>query len=200
MMSDPIPPRLYLLAPVALGATALSAALDGGDVASVLLLGATADSRPLVEAVQAHEAAALVADNPTLASRLGADGVHLGPGGDAAAARRGLGEDAIVGVTCGESRHDAMLAGEAGADYVAFCGRGDQPAAPADPAILGWWQAVMELPCVAFGEVALADVGDLARAGADFVALRDAVWRHPDGPAAAVAEANRQLDAAHDAR
>jgi thiamine-phosphate pyrophosphorylase len=86
-----------------------------------------------------------------------------------------------------------MIAGEAGADYVAFSGREDRPELAADPSILSWWQVMMTLPCVAMGRIDLGEVADLARAGADFVVLDEAVWAHPEGAAAAVAEADRQL-------
>lgn len=186
-------PRLYLVAEAGITRGTLEAALDGGDVACLLLRGAEAGGRNLVTAAQDRGVAVLVMDDPALADRLGADGVHLGPGGDVAATRRRLGEEAIVGASCGDSRHDAMLAGEAGADYVAFSGRDGDPEAAADPAILDWWQTMMTVPCVAMGRIGLGDVHALAAAGADFVALQAAVRDHPDGPAAAVAEAVAQL-------
>jgi len=186
-------PRLYLVADAEVPRAALEAALDGGDVACLLLRGAGEGSRDLVAAAQGHGTAVLVMDDPALAGRLGADGVHLGPGGDVERTRRRLGADAIVGASCGDSRHDAMLAGEAGADYVAFSGRDGDPEAAADPAILDWWQTMMTVPCVAMGRIGLGDVHALAAAGADFVALETAVWAHPDGPESAVAEAVAQL-------
>lgn len=192
-MSEDGTPRLYLIARADTPVERLEAALGAGDVACLLLRDATADSASLVTTAQGHGTAVLVADDARLAGRLDADGVHLGPGGDVARIRNALPDDRIVGASCGDSRHDAMLAGEAGADYVAFSGRDGDPSVAADPAILDWWQTMMTLPCVAMGRIALADVHGLARAGADFVALEDAVWTHPDGAAAAVAEAMRQL-------
>jgi len=192
---EDVGPRLYLIAEAEqLTPTDLSAALAGGDVACLLLRAAHAGSAPLIQTAQDAGVAVLVPDSAELMRRLGADGVHLGPGGEPAPLRSALGEDPILGVACGASRHTALEAGEAGADYVAFHGRDGRPAAPADPALLDWWQTMMTLPCVAMGDIALGDVHALAAAGADFVALADAVWRHPDGPGAAVAEANRQLD------
>lgn len=185
--------RLYLLVPPRIDAATLGAALDGGDVGCVLLTAADTDSGALVRTAQDREVAALVPDDPKLVQRLGADGVHLGPGHTVKAARAALPDDRIVGAACATSRHEAMLAGEAGADYVAFAGRAGDPEASADPEILRWWQTMMTLPCVAMGAIGLGDTGDMARAGADFVALGEAVWDHPDGPGAAVAEANRQL-------
>lgn len=188
-------PRLYLIASGNLSRQRLIAAIEAGDVACVLLRDAGPDSRPLVAAAQDRGTAVLVADLPAAARQLGADGVHLGPGGDVKAARKALAEDAVVGASCGESRHDAMLAAEAGADYVAFYGRGAETGAAANPEILDWWQTMMTVPCVAMGRIALPDVHALAEAGADFVALEEAVWSHPDGPAAAVATAQQRLDA-----
>lgn len=193
MTDEPAPARLYLLVPTGIDANHLAAALDAGDVACALLRGTDLLRRDLVETAQRRDVAALVPDDPKLAVRLDADGVHVDPGGSVTATRRQLGSERIVGAACGASRHEAMLAGEAGADYVAFSGRGDDAAAAADPENLQWWQVMMTVPCVAMGDIALDQVGDLARAGADFIALERAVWAHPDGPGAAVAEANRQL-------
>ncbi len=204
MADDPHDPlaRLYLTVPEGTGAQALAGALDGGDVAAVLLpAGASQD---LVAAAQSRDVAALLADDAPAVKRLGADGVHLSPGGKVKAARKTLGDDAIVGMHCGESRHEAMLAGEAGCDYIAFTApepdRGP-PETAHDAEHTGnftWWQAVMEIPCVAMAApggdpIALDDVTPLVAAGADFVALDDAVWQHPDGPAAAVSAANARI-------
>lgn len=193
-MQDDAIPRLYLVAPPDLDAATIARALDAGDVACILFTGADRDSKPLIQAAQARDVAALVPDDADLARRLGADGVHLGPGGDVATVRKRMGDDGIVGAACGESRHDAMIAGEAGADYVAFNGREGNPTLAADAGLLNWWQTMMTLPCVAMGRIGLADVEAMARAGADFVALDSAVWDHPANPAEAVAEANRRLD------
>lgn len=200
-LQDPLA-RLYLTVPEGTGAQALAGALDGGDVAAVLL---PADaSSDLIEAAQGRDVAALLADDPAAAKRLGADGVHLGAGGKVKAARKTLGDDAIVGMHCQTSRHEAMMAGEAGADYVAFTApepdRGP-PETAHDAEHTGnftWWQAVMEIPCVAMAApggppIPLDDVTALVSAGADFVALDEAVWQHPDGPGAAVADANDRI-------
>jgi thiamine-phosphate pyrophosphorylase len=192
--TDPPPePRLYLVSPGDCPPDRLERALDAGDVAAVLIRDARPDSAKLVELTQARDVAALVENDADLAGRLGADGVHLGPGGRVKAVRRQLAEDAIVGAFCGRSRHTGMLAGEAGADYIAFDATPGANEPEGEPGVLAWWQTMMELPCVAMGEIPLADVGALVAAGADFVALENAVWDHPDGPAAAVAEANRRL-------
>jgi thiamine-phosphate pyrophosphorylase len=194
--------RLYLTVPAGTRAEALAAALDGGDVAAVLL---PAEAGPdLIAAAQERDVAALLADDAAAAKRLGADGVHLAPGGKVKAARKTLGDDRIVGMHCQGSRHEAMMAGEAGADYVAFTAPEPERGPPEtahDAEHTGnftWWQAVMEIPCVAMAApggtpVSLDDVTPLVAAGADFVALEEAVWQHPSGAAAAVADANARI-------
>jgi thiamine-phosphate pyrophosphorylase len=139
-------------------------------------------------------------DRSDLAAELGCDGVHLGQGdGGVAEARRRLGPDAMIGVTCHDSRHLAMEAAEAGADYVAFGAFFDTTTKTTthrpDPEILTVWQEVMEVPCVAIGGITVETAGTLAAAGADFVAVSAGVWSHADGPAAAVAAFERLLRA-----
>lgn len=120
-----------------------------------------------------------------LAASEGCDGVHLPAERRAIqSVRRALGEDAIVGAAAAQSRHLGMEAGEAGADYVAFGLFDPAPEPPAED-LLEWWQEMMELPCVALGGVTLENAAALAAAGADFLALRNAVWNHPQGPAKA---------------
>ena len=178
--------------PLAAFADALAAALEAGDAACVVLRGDGLDDESLGAAIdllrplaQARDAAFLLRDRAETAAAAGCDGVHLGDPQAYRAARRTLGEDAIVGVECGDSRHDAMVAGERDADYVAFGRLGPEPS-PADPELLTWWQALMTVPCVALGAASVEDCARLARAGADFVAVEGAVWDHPEGPAAAV--------------
>lgn len=194
--------RLYLITPprfdAAAFSSALSAALDAGDVAAVQLRLKDADDdairracdvlRPLA---QERDVAFILNDRPDLAAELGCDGVHVGqqdtPYRDA---RRAVGDDRIVGVTCHESRHLAITAAEAGADYVAFgaffpTGTKDAPTR-ADPDILSWWSTLMTVPCVAIGGITVANGRFLVEAGADFLAVSAGVWDHPDGPAAAV--------------
>ncbi len=194
--------RLYLVTPPGLADAAalagfrpaLEAALGAADVACVLLRtaglpGPAAEraAKTLCPVVQAREVAFLVEDQPEIARAAWCDGAHLsGAGTSPEAARRILGPEAIVGVACGLSRHRAMTAGEADADYVAFEGA----AVELEP-LLAWWQEVMEIPCVAMGGPSLENAAALARA--DFLALGDAVWRHPDGPGAAVAMLNALL-------
>ncbi|RMD63943.1 MAG: thiamine phosphate synthase [Alphaproteobacteria bacterium] len=196
--------RLYLVVPDAVpapGPETFEAALAGGDVACVLLEGtpAPATAQALCTAAQSRDVAVLIADDVARAAALGADGVHLSRADGAAyrAARRRLGENAIVGVAIDAGsrtvRHEAMVAGEWGADYVAFGERDSPP----DPALLAWWYEMMTLPCVAFGATDLDTACDLARAGADFVALDTWVWNHREGPGAAVAALERALRDVH---
>jgi thiamine-phosphate pyrophosphorylase len=130
-------------------------------------------------------------DRPDLAAALGCDGVHIGQSdGTFADARRAMGKDRIVGVTCHDSRHLAMEAAEAGADYVAFGAffpttTKDAPTR-ADPEILSIWQQTMLIPCVAIGGVTVENCRSLVAAGADFLAVSAGVWGFSDGPAAAV--------------
>ena len=127
----------------------------------------------------------IVNDSMQLAKRLGADGVHLGQqDGDIRDARVLLGPQAQIGVTCHDSRHLAMAAGEAGADYVAFGAFYPTTTKPSpyqpDPAILSWWSSVFEVPCVAIGGINPANAKPLIDAGADFLAVCQAVWSVDD--------------------
>ncbi|MGN6290556.1 MAG: thiamine phosphate synthase, partial [Sphingopyxis terrae] len=148
-------------------------------------------AEPLQAICAAHDVAFIVNDDMALAKRLKADGVHLGQGdGDPQEARRLLGPGAQIGITCHNSRHLAMEAGEAGADYVAFGAFFPTTTKAvehrADPEILSWWQGLFELPCVAIGGITVENAELLIDAGADFLAVSGGVWNHPDGPAAAV--------------
>jgi thiamine-phosphate pyrophosphorylase len=195
------PCQLYLISPPAIDAgfaATLAAALEAGPVAAFQLRlkgiddHAVAELAPPLQKICAdHEVAFIVNDSIGLAKRLGADGVHLGQDdGDARDAREALGADAQIGVTCHDSRHLAMEAGEAGADYVAFGAfyptTTKDTEHRADPAILGWWSTVFEIPCVAIGGITPDNARPLVEAGADFLAVSGAVWNDPDGPAAAV--------------
>lgn len=206
------PCRLYLITPPAIpdpGAFArdLEAALDAGNVAALQIRLKDADDAGVLAAVaalkplaQARGVAVILNDRPDLAARSGCDGVHLGQSDASVAEARSLmGRDAMIGVTCHDSRELAMDAAEAGADYVAF-GAFFPTTTKAtvhrpDPEILTIWQETVEIPCVAIGGITAATAGDLARAGADFVAVSAAVWTHPDGPAQAILELNRALSA-----
>ena len=150
-------------------------------------------SDALIPMAQNHQVAFLINDHADLVKATGADGVHLGQSDMACAdARRLLGEDVIIGVTCHNSRHLAFEAGEAGADYVAFGAFHPTPTKQtqyvATPDLLSWWQEIAELPCVAIGGITAENAAPIAQAGADFIAVSNAIWSAPD-----VAQATRQL-------
>jgi thiamine-phosphate pyrophosphorylase len=197
------PSQLYLISPSEIGddfAARLEAALDGGPVAAFQLRMKGANehviakaAEPLLRICADREVAFIVNDSAGLAKRLGADGVHLGQGdGDPREARDLLGPAAQIGVTCHDSRHLAMEAGEAGADYVAFGAfyptTTKETLHRPDPTILGWWSRIFEIPCVAIGGITPANGRVLVEAGADFLAVCSYVWTHAAGPGAAVAE------------
>lgn len=193
--------QLYLISPLDVTGAfpdALQAALDAGPVAAFQFRVKGVDQHeaarlaaPLQEICAAHEVAFIVNDDMGLAKRLGADGVHLGQDdGDPEDARRLLGSAAQIGITCHDSRHLAMEAGEAGADYVAFGAffptSTKETRHRPDPSILSWWTTLFEIPCVAIGGITPENGRVLVEAGADFLAVSAAVWAHADGPAAAV--------------
>lgn len=204
------PCQLYLISPPALGegfADRLASVLDTGLVsafqlrvkdradAEVIALGAK-----VRDVCAAHDTTFIVNDSIAVARALAADGVHLGQeDGDPREARRILGPEAQIGVTCHDSRHLAMEAGEAGADYVAF--GAFYPTATkevrhkAEPSILGWWSTLFELPCVAIGGITADNAAPLIAAGADFIAVCGAVWDSTD-PVAAVRRFAPLLDRA----
>jgi thiamine-phosphate pyrophosphorylase len=195
------PCQLYLISPLDVGGAfpdRLTEAVATAQVAAFQFRVKGVDQHqaarlaaPLQAICAAHDVAFIVNDDMALAKRIAADGVHLGQGdGDPREARRLLGPDAQIGVTCHASRHLAMDAGEAGADYVAFGAyfptTTKQVEHRADPALLGWWTTVSEIPCVAIGGITPDNCTPLVAAGADFLAVSAAVWTHPQGPAAAV--------------
>ena len=190
--ADRRPPcQLYLVSPLDVGgdfADRLARALDAGPVAAFQFRVKDVDQHvaaalaaPLQAICAARDVAFIVNDDVGLAKRLGADGVHLGQSdGDPRDARAALGPAAQIGVTCHDSRHFAMEAGEAGADYVAF-GSFYPTTTKAvthrpEPSILSWWSAVFEMPCVAIGGITPANAAPLIAAGADFIAVSGAVW------------------------
>jgi len=201
-MSKPVC-RLYLITPPVLDdlaafGQALDQALSAGDVAALQIRLKDVPEAAIAAAVQAltpiahaHDVAVILNDRPDLAAKLGCDGVHIGQEDmPLAEARRLLGPDRMIGVTCHDSRHLAMEAAEAGADYVAFGAffpttTKDAPT-QADPEILSAWQDAMLTPCVAIGGITADNAQGLAAAGADFLAVSAGVWACPDGPAAAV--------------
>ena len=190
--------RLYLVTPALAEASAFAvafeAALAAGDVASVLVrLAPGADPKrvvgPLLEIATRRDVALLIEDDPRLAARLGADGVHVASDQAAEAVASFKGQR-IVGVGGIGLRDDAMAAGEAGADYVMF-GEGEGATPEATLERIDWWAPIFETPCVAYA-ARLEEVAPLVAAGADFVALGAAVWDAPD-PAGAVAAAMKAL-------
>lgn len=184
----------------------LKRAMDGGDVASLQLrLKGVSDDEVLRAAsklmpiAQKAGVAFIVNDRPDLAKKLGADGVHVGQeDASYAEARALLGADAIVGVTCHDSRHLAIEAAEAGADYVAFGAfyptSTKEAKTRAEPELLTWWQEMMQSPCVAIGGITVENGGPLVQAGADFLAVASGVWDHPEGPQEAVRRFNDLFD------
>jgi thiamine-phosphate pyrophosphorylase len=202
--------RLYLITPPALPdldafGRDLAAALDGGDVAALQIRLKDVSDEVIAAAVavlapiaRAHDVAVILNDRPDLAARLGCDGVHVGQGDMSyKEARKLMGPGAMIGVTCHDSRHLAMEAAEAGADYVAFGAffpttTKDAPTT-AEPEILSIWQETMEVPSVAIGGITADNAADLATAGADFLAVSAGVWKHPGGPAAGVAAINAAI-------
>jgi thiamine-phosphate pyrophosphorylase len=190
--------QLYLVSPLDVGGgfpDRLERALAAGPVAAFQFRVKGVDEHeaarlagPLQEICAARECAFIVNDSVSLARRLRADGVHLGRGdGDAREAREVLGREAQIGVTCHASRHLAMEAGEAGADYVAFGAFFPSSTKPSEhrpePELLAWWQKLFEIPCVAIGGITPENCAPLVRAGADFLAVSGAVWNGDEAAA-----------------
>lgn len=202
--------RLYLVTPPTFEPKVFrddfKRALDGGDIGAVQLRmkGVSDDDirracETLLPIASHYDVTFLMNDRPDLAIEMMCDGVHIGQD-DASydEARQLVGPECIVGVTCHNSRHLAMVAGEKGADYVAF--GAFYPTATkdaqfkADPEILEWWSEIMVLPCVAIGGITVDNARPLVEAGADMLAVVSGVWDHPKGPAAAVGEFNKIFD------
>lgn len=215
LMSNNFQCRLYLLSPPQLDdlkgfAQNLEDALSQGGVACFQLRlktpegdGVTdeqvlAAAEALLPVAAKHGVPFLLNDRPDLAKQVGADGVHIGQK-DASyeAARALLGKEASIGVTCHNSRHLALEAGEAGADYVAFGAffptATKAPPSFAEASLLTWWQDVTTVPCVAIGGINAGNCADLATAGADFVAVSSGVWDHPGGVQEGVKSINAAL-------
>ena len=195
-------PRLYHVTPILEDTSSfvstLDAALDAGDVAAVLLRLADADegsltkrAKAVASAVQRRDIALLLDGRSEMVGRAGADGAHITGIEAFAAALSTLKPDRIAGAGGLRSRHDAMLAAETGADYVMFGDpdrRGHRPSFDTIEERLKWWAELVEIPCVGYAANA-GEVLPLAQAGADFVALGDWIWTHPDGVAAAIVAA-----------
>ena len=196
-----VPANLYLISPQEVGSAfpdRLQAALEPGIAAAFQLRVKDVDehqlarlAEPLQRICADADVAFIVNDSVSLAKRIGADGVHLGQSdGDVREARALLGPGAQIGKTCHDNRHFAMEAGEAGADYVAFGAFYPTTTKPSnyrpEPSILTWWSTVFEIPCVAIGGITPDNAKPLVEAGADFIAVCQAVWGKDD-PAEAVA-------------
>lgn len=215
MTDDRLPTALYLISPLDVTGDfpeRLERALGAGSVAAFQFRVKGVDEHdaarlaaPLQELCAARDCAFIVNDSVALAKRLKADGVHLGQSdGDVREAREALGREAQIGVTCHASRHLAMEAGEAGADYVAFGAFFPSTTKESehrpDLETLTWWQQIFEIPCVAIGGITPANCAPLVKAGADFLAVSHAVWGGDEATAiaafhCAIAAANSQVPA-----
>ena len=201
--------RIYLISPPEISLRAfpkqLCDTLNAGHVACFQLRLKEADdktirnvSRHLLPICQEHGVAFLVNDRPDLAVDVGADGVHVGAKDETyAAARSIVGKESIVGVSCYDSLHSALIAGEEGADYVAFGAfyptKTKQPRTRAEPKILSWWRKATTVPSVAIGGITVDNCGPLIRAGADFLAVISGVWNHPRNPETAISLFNDEI-------
>lgn len=196
-----VPTQLYLISPAEVDAAftdRLARAFDGGAVSAFQLRIKGLDDHaiariadPIQKLCAERDVAFLINDSIALAKRLGADGVHLGQDdGDPREARDVLGPDAQIGVTCHNSRHLAMEAGEAGADYVAFGAffptTTKETQYVADLDLLRWWTLLTPIPCVAIGGITPDNAKPLIDSGADFIAVSGAVWNHPQGELEAI--------------
>jgi thiamine-phosphate pyrophosphorylase len=201
-MNDP-DCQLYLISPLEVGGTfpaQLEKALGAGPVAAFQFRVKGIDQHkaaelaiPLQDICARHDVAFIVNDSVALAKRINADGVHLGQSdGDVAEARAILGREAQIGVTCHNSRHLAMEAAEAGADYVAFGAffptETKDVQHMAEIETLELWSQFTEVPCVAIGGITPENAKPLIEAGANFLAVSGAIWNDEDGPAAAVSK------------
>ncbi|WP_017932367.1 thiamine phosphate synthase [Robiginitomaculum antarcticum] len=209
--SPPQPCQIYLLTPPRIEdldayLSTLDAALSAASVACLQIRFKEDDShkdwnssariqaaRAIVELAQGYGTAVLINDDVKMAKDLGADGVHIGQEDmPYAEARDYLGPDAIIGVTCHDSRDLGFEAAMDGADYVAFGAFFDTPTKTpktrAQLEILSWWQEMVEVPCVAIGGITPGNAAQVIAAGADFIAVSSGVWAHPDGAAAAVSK------------
>ncbi|QDK32229.1 thiamine phosphate synthase [Sphingomonas sp. IC081] len=192
------PTQLYLISPLDVTGAfpeRLARALDAAPVAAFQFRVKDVDqheaarlAEPLQKICGDRDVAFIVNDSTSLAKRLGADGVHLGQeDGSVEEARKALGRDAQIGMTCNNSRHLAMDAGEEGADYVAFGAyfptttKDVKHMAGLD--LLEWWQSIFEIPCVAIGGITPGNCAPLVKAGADFLAVSGAVWNGDEAAA-----------------
>ncbi len=201
--------ELYLLTPPRIDdafAATLARTLDAGPAAALQIRlkdHDEADIRTLapglIEAAHARGVTVILNDDPQLASALGCDGVHVGQT-DAGVrqARADLGPKAVIGATCHDSRHLAMLAGEQGADYVAFGSVFETatktPKSRAPLELFSWWRELFELPSVAIGGITPDNARPVVEAGADYLAVSGGIWNWPDGPERACEAFSHLLD------
>ncbi|EKN00145.1 thiamine phosphate synthase [Acidocella sp. MX-AZ02] len=202
--------RLYLITPPILPENferLLAEALDAGDVAALQLRLKDVPEAELLRVIdrlrpiaQSRNVAFLLNDNPALAVKSGCDGAHVGQTDMPAKQARKILGDLTLGVTCHNSRHLAMEAGEAGADYVAFGAffptTTKEPPEMAEIETLKLWAETMEIPCVAIGGITAENCAPLVEVRAEFVAVSGAVWNHKDGAAAGVKAMLRAIEAA----
>jgi len=215
-MSDknqPLRCRLYLITPPDIGGSSLksfsedlASALEGGDIACLQLRLKNVPDSVIVDAAEQlipicykQNVALIINDRPDLAYQANCDGVHVGQTDTPyKQARELLGDDAIIGVTCHNSTHLAMEAGESGADYVAFGAffqsNTKHRKFAAKTNLLSIWQETMLVPSVAIGGITVENCQPVVKSGADFIAVSAGVWKHRDGPATAVRQFNDIFD------
>jgi thiamine-phosphate pyrophosphorylase len=214
LASKPAPsrpvPRIYLATPAVDDPSALVSDLPGllagADVAAVLLRLRMTDQRSMISkvktlapAIQNAGAALLLDGHVELVARAGADGAHLSGIAALEEALPTLKPDRIAGVGGLETRHDSMLAGELGVDYVLFGepdAHGKRPSAEAVAERLDWWAELFEPPCIGYA-TSREEAYEFARAGADFVLVDEAIWADPRGASAALAEIGQAIRQAH---
>jgi len=203
-------PRIYLATPVVDDPSALVASLPGllavADVAAVLLRLQMTDQRSMISkvktlapSIQNAGAALLLDGHVELVARAGADGAHLSGIAALEEALPTLKPDRIAGVGGLETRHDSMLAGELGVDYVLFGepdSHGKRPSAEAIAERLDWWAELFEPPCIGYA-TSREEAYEFARAGADFVLVDEAIWADARGASAALAEIGQAIRQAH---
>ena len=197
--------QIYLITPPEISDLAdfckhLEAAISAAPIACLQIRLKEASDSDVVQAAAAiipichiHNVSVIINDSPDLAKACGADGVHIGQEDmDYFSSRELLGEDAIIGITCHNSKELAFQAASAGANYVAFGAFFETgtktPKTRAELEILTWWNQVVETPCVAIGGINPSNAATVIKAGADFIAVSSGVWQHPEGPASAVAQ------------
>ena len=153
-------------------------------------------ARSITHIAHKHQTLVLMNDDPAIAKKIGADGAHIGQNDmDYFSSRQLLGKDAIIGVTCHNSKELAFSAANAGADYVAFGAfyetQTKAAKTRADLEILTWWNQNIEIPCVAIGGINLSNAAEIISAGADFIAVSSGIWDHPQGPDMAIKELSK---------